>query len=228
MSANRGAGLLAGFVASRPVAPNVQRGYASSDGSATRRFTHFMEFTVHHAILEFIQGDITQIPADAIVNAANSALAGGGGVDGAIHFAGGPSIMAELDQIRGRIGHCPTGDAVVTGAGNLPSKHVIHTVGPIYRDGTRGEAGLLASCYQRSLQLAQEHGAETVSFPLISTGVYGYPIAEAANVAIRIVVERLGQDDCTIKKVIFVLFGTAAYEIHLETARKANLLERTS
>ena len=186
-----------------------------------------MEFTVHHAILEFLQGDITRVPADAMVNAANSELAGGGGVDGAIHSAGGPSIMAELDTIRFEIGHCRTGDAVVTAAGNLPAKHVIHTVGPIYRDGTRGEPGLLASCYRTSLQLAQKHGAETVSFPSISTGVYGYPIGEAAEVAIRTVVDRLGQDDCTIKKVIFVLFGTAAYEIHLETARKANLLERT-
>ena len=148
-------------------------------------------------------------------------------MDGAIHSAGGPSIMAELDTIRSEIGRCRTGDAVVTAAGNLPAKHVIHTVGPIYQDGKRGEPGLLASCYRTSLRLAQQHGAETVSFPSISTGVYGYPIGEAAEVAIRTVVDRLGQDDCTIKKVIFVLFGTAAYEIHLETAREVNLLERT-
>ena len=186
-----------------------------------------MEFTVHHATLEFVEGDITKIPADAIVNAANSALAGGGGVDGAIHRAGGPSIMAELDKIRLEIGRCPTGDAVVTGAGNLPAKYVIHTVGPIYRDGARGEPDRLASCYRTSLQLAQVQGAETVSFPSISTGVYGYPIAEAAQVAIGTVVERLRQHDCTIKKVIFVLFGTPAYQAHLRAAGQAKLPERT-
>ena len=186
-----------------------------------------MEFTVHHATLEFVEGDITKIPADAIVNAANSALAGGGGVDGAIHRAGGPSIMAELDKIRLEIGTCRTGDAVVTAAGNLPAKHVIHTVGPIYRDGTRGEPDRLACCYRTSLRLAQEHGAETVSFPSISTGVYGYPMAEAAQVAIRTVVERLRQHDCAIKRVIFVLFGSAAYEAHLRAAGQAKLLKRT-
>ena len=187
-----------------------------------------MEFTVHHATLELVQGDITQVPADAIVNAANSALVGGGGVDGAIHRVGGPSIMAELDKIRLEIGHCPTGDAVVTGAGKLPATHVIHAVGPIYRDGTRGEPDLLASCYRTSLQLAQAQGAETVSFPSISTGVYGYPIAEAAEVAVRTVVDRLRQHDCAIKRVIFVLFGPPAYEAHLRAAGQAKLLKRTS
>lgn len=186
-----------------------------------------MEFTVHHATLELVQGDITQVPADAIVNAANSGLVGGGGVDGAIHRVGGPSIMAELDQIRLKIGHCPTGDAVVTGAGNLPAKHVIHTVGPVYRDGTRGEPDRLASCYRTSLDLAQAQGAETVSFPSISTGVYGYPIAEAAEVAVRTVVDRLQQPDCTIKRVIFVLFGTPAHGAHLRAAEQANLLKRS-
>lgn len=187
-----------------------------------------MEFTVYNAILEFVEGDITRIPADAIVNAANSALAGGGGVDGAIHRAGGPSIMAELDKIRPKIGRCPTGDAVVTGAGNLPAKHVIHAVGPIYRDGTFGEPDLLASCYRTSLKLAQEHGAETVSFPSISTGVYGYPIADAAEVAIRTVVDRLQQPDCAVTRVTFVLFGTAAYKAHTRAAQQANLPQRTS
>lgn len=187
-----------------------------------------MEFTVHHATLEFVEGDITKIAADAIVNAANSALAGGGGVDGAIHRVGGPSIMAELDKIRLEIGRCPTGDAVVTGAGNLPAKHVIHTVGPVYRDGTRGEPDRLASCYRTSLDLAQAQGAETVSFPSISTGVYGYPIAEAAEVAVRTVVDRLQQPDCTIKKVIFVLFGFQTRDAFLGAARQANLTQRTS
>lgn len=135
--------------------------------------------------------------------------------------------MAELDQIRLKIGHCPTGDAVVTGAGNLPAKHVIHTVGPVYRDGTRGEPDRLASCYRTSLDLAQAQGAETVSFPSISTGVYGYPIAEAAEVAVRTVVDRLQQPDCTIKRVIFVLFGTPAHGAHLRAAEQANLLKRS-
>ena len=182
-----------------------------------------MEFSVHHATLEFVEGDITKIPADAIVNAANSALAGGGGVDGAIHRADGPSIMAELDKIRLEIGRCPAGDAVVTAAGNLPAKYVIHTVGPVYGDGTRGEPDRLACCYRTSLRLAQEHEAETVSFPSISTGVYGYPIADAAEVAIGTVVERLRQHDCTIKRVIFVLFGTPAYEAHVRAASEAKL-----
>ena len=187
-----------------------------------------MEFTVHHATLELVQGDITKVPADAIVNAANSGLVGGGGVDGAIHRVGGPSIMAELDKVRLKIGHCPTGHAVVTGAGKLPAKHVIHAIGPIYRDRTRGEPERLASCYRTSLQLAQAQGAETVSFPSISTGVYGYPIAEAAQVAVRTVVERLRQPDCAIKRAIFVLFGTQAYDAFLGAARQANLPQRSS
>ncbi len=149
-------------------------------------------------------------------------------MDGAIHRVGGPSIMAELDKIRLKIGHCPTGDAVVTGAGKLPAKHIIHAVGPIYRDGTRGEPERLASCYRTSLQLAQARGAETVSFPSISTGVYGYPIAEAAQVAVRTVVERLRQHDCAIKRVIFVLFGTPAYRAHIKAAGQARLSQRTS
>jgi hypothetical protein len=124
-----------------------------------------MEYSVNHSTLRFLQGDITKIPADAIVNAANSQLAGGGGVDGAIHWAGGPAIMAELDQIRSRIGRCPAGDAVVTGAGRLPAKYVIHAVGPIDHDGHHGEPEALASCYRRSLELAAENGARNVTFP---------------------------------------------------------------
>src|SRR5215468_3248947 len=114
------------------------------------------------------RGDITRIPVDAIVNAANSALAGGGGVDGAIHRAGGPSLMQELDVIRERAGGCPTGSAVVTGAGKLPAKFVFHAVGPVYRDGRHGEPDLLASCYRKCLELAEERKAGTISFPAIS------------------------------------------------------------
>src|SRR5579875_2988310 len=133
--------------------------------------------------LQLLKGDITRIAVDAIVNAANSQLAGGGGVDGAIHRAGGPEIMRELDAIRNRIGHCETGCAVVTGAGKLPAKYVFHAVGPRYRDGKHGEAELLKSCYETCLRLAEERDVKTISFPSISTGIYGYPIEEAAAIA---------------------------------------------
>src|SRR6266545_3555894 len=130
-------------------------------------------------------GDITRVPVDAIVNAANSALAGGGGVDGAIHRAGGPEIMAELDRIRPSIGgRCPTGSAVATAAGLLPARWVFHAVGPVYRDGRHGEPGLLASCYRACLRLAQERSVRRISFPAIGTGVYGYPMEDAARVAL--------------------------------------------
>ncbi len=178
------------------------------------------EFTVGQAKLALVEGDITKLPVDAMVNAANSRLAGGGGVDGAIHRAGGPSIMAELDKIRASIGQCPAGDAVITSAGKLPAKYVIHTVGPVYRDGKHGEPEKLASCYATSLRLAQEHGARTVSFPSISTGVYGYPMEDAARIAIDRVGGRLRQSDCTIERVTFVLFGKAAFDTHLEVARR--------
>src|SRR5712671_3470659 len=124
--------------------------------------------------LKLVVGDITRQAADAIVNAANSSLAGGGGVDGAIHRAGGPTIMRELDEIRARSGGCPTGSAVVTTAGSLPAQYVFHAVGPIYRDGKHGEPALLESCYRTCLDLAEERAVQTISFPAISTGVYGY------------------------------------------------------
>ena len=158
------------------------------------------------------EGDITRIAVDAIVNAANSALAGGGGVDGAIHRAGGPSIMRELDAFEG----CPTGSAVATGAGRLPAKYVFHAVGPVYRDGRHGEAELLAGCYRKCLDLAVQRGVRTISFPAISTGVYGYPQREAAEIAIREVRRHLERADTTVERVVFVLFGTAAYEVYRE------------
>src|SRR2546427_4159629 len=155
--------------------------------------------------LAIVQGDITRIPADAIVNAANSALAGGGGVDGAIHRAGGSSIMRELDAIRKEIGRCPTGSAVVTGAGNLPAKFVFHAVGPVYRDGKHGEPELLASCYRKCLELAEERAVEKISFPSISTGAYGYPMAEAAAIAVGEAKKHLGKEDTRVTEAIFVL-----------------------
>jgi O-acetyl-ADP-ribose deacetylase len=160
------------------------------------------------------EGDITRVPADAIVNAANSGLAGGGGVDGAIHRAGGPEIMRELDVIRREIGHCPAGNAVATSAGRLPAKYVFHAVGPVYRDGKHGESELLASCYRRCLAMAEERGLRVVSFPAISTGVYGYPIEEAARIAIREAMAHLGKPDSTVHEIIFVLYNREAYDTH--------------
>lgn len=162
------------------------------------------------------EGDITRVAADAIVNAANSALAGGGGVDGAIHRAGGPQIMRELRQFGG----CPTGSAVATGAGGLPANYVFHAVGPVYRDGRHGEPELLASCYRKCLEMAEERDVRTISFPAISTGVYGYPLEEAAEIAIREVTAHLEKPEAKIQQVIFVLFGRQAYEVY------ANILDR--
>jgi O-acetyl-ADP-ribose deacetylase len=166
------------------------------------------------AELVALQGDITQVAAGAIVNAANSALAGGGGVDGAIHRAGGPEIMRELDEIRRRIGRCPTGDAVATGAGRLPAQYVFHAVGPVYRDGQHGEPELLARCYRKCMELAEERQVKSISFPAISTGVYGYPLRAAAEIAVREVMARLNDPACTVGKVIFVLFGKEAYDTY--------------
>ena len=133
--------------------------------------------------IKLVQGDITRVEADAIVNAANSSLLGGGGVDGAIHRAGGPEILAECQKIRARQGGCQTGQAVITTAGKLPASKVIHTVGPVWRGGQNGEAQLLGLCYWNSLTLADQYHLSTIAFPGISTGIYGYPKQEAAQVA---------------------------------------------
>lgn len=156
-------------------------------------------------VIEVIRGDITKIRVDAIVNAANSSLLGGGGVDGAIHRAGGPVILEECRLIAARQGGCRTGEAVITGAGRLPAQHVIHTVGPVWRGGDSGEAKKLADCYVNSLKLAVENGCRSVAFPNISTGVYGYPKKEAAEIAFRSVIDFLSQTD-EIDKIIFVCF----------------------
>ena len=160
--------------------------------------------------LRLKQGDITRVQADAIVNAANSRLAGGGGVDGAIHHAAGPSVMAELDEIRAKIGHCPTGKAVLTEAGCLKAQYIIHAVGPVYRGGGEGEAELLASCYRESLRMADQHGLRSIAFPAISTGIYGYPVDEAAQIALRETTVFLKQPG-SVEDVLFVLFGEAAF-----------------
>jgi O-acetyl-ADP-ribose deacetylase (regulator of RNase III) len=180
------------------------------------------ELAVGAARIRLVTGDITHVPADAMVNAANSRLAGGGGVDGAIHRAGGPSIMEELERIR-PAGGCPTGKAVVTTAGRLPAKWVIHAVGPVWRGGARRESELLASAYRASLKLACERGAKIVTSPSISTGVYGYPVDKAAVVALRAVVEFLAAGSGSIKEIIFVLFDRdtfAAYETALLSFRE--------
>lgn len=179
-----------------------------------------VDLQVGDATLSFVEGDITRISADAVVSAANSRLIGGGGVDGAIHRAGGPSIMRELDAMRPTIGRCETGQAVVTGAGNLPARWVIHAVGPVYRGGKHGEPDLLASCYRVSMQLAAERGARTIAFPSISTGVYGYPVVEAAAIAVGIVAEELRRPGCVIEQVTFVLFGVKAFRIHTKAAER--------
>ena len=152
--------------------------------------------------LELVLGDITTFPVEAIVNAANSRLAGGGGVDGAIHRAGGPEIMKACRKIGG----CPTGEAVATPAGALPAKWVIHTVGPVYRDGRHGEAELLAAAYRNSLRLSRELGATSISFPSLSTGAYHYPLDEAASIALSTVREELSQESGSLERVLFVLF----------------------
>src|SRR5438067_1157337 len=158
-------------------------------------------------ILKLVVGDITRVAADAIVNAATSALAGGGGVDGAIHRAGGPSIMRELDVIRARAGGCPTRSAVSTGAGLLAAQFVFHAVGPVYRDGRRGEPELLASCYRTCLALAEQHAIETIAFPSISTGAYGYPIRDAAQIALRETTRHLRLEKSVVSQVVFLLFS---------------------
>jgi O-acetyl-ADP-ribose deacetylase (regulator of RNase III) len=135
--------------------------------------------------LRIVQGDITKLATAAIVNAANSSLLGGGGVDGAIHRAAGPQLLAECQRIRARQGGCKTGEAVITTGGRLPAAHVIHTVGPVWNGGHKGEPDLLASCYRNSLRLALENKLASVAFPGISTGIYGYPKAEAAAIAVR-------------------------------------------
>ncbi len=168
--------------------------------------------------LQLLKGDITEVAVDAIVNAANSALAGGGGVDGAIHRAGGPEIMQELDEIRKRIGHCETGNAVVTGAGKLPAKYVFHAVGPRYRDGHHGEPGLLASCYSTCLKLAAEHDLKSISFPSISTGIYGYPIEEAAEVSLRVTAEWLREHSGPVRVVKFVQFSDHDHDVYRRCA----------
>jgi len=164
------------------------------------------------AKLEAVKADITKLAVDAIVNAANTSLLGGGGVDGAIHRAAGPELLAECRAIGG----CPAGEARITRGYRLPAKYVIHTVGPVYRDGRHDEAQLLASCYRNSLRLAVENGVRTIAFPAISCGIYGYPIEEAAEIAVRETAVAAG-----IERIIFACFGDHVYRAYERTLARS-------
>lgn len=178
-------------------------------------------------LITLAQSDITQLPFDAIVNAANSSLLGGGGVDGAIHRAGGPQILAECRVIRDRQGGCAVGEAVITSGGQLPARFVIHTVGPVFRANDPRVPALLANCYVNSLRLAVENGLKTVAFPNISAGVYGYPKAAAASVAIRAVQDFLSADE-TLEEVCFVCFDGENYALYREVLSPAGEVGRGS
>jgi len=168
---------------------------------------------VNATTLELIKGDITHQHVDAIVNAANSSLMGGGGVDGAIHRAGGSAILEGCRAIVARQGGCKTGEAVITVGGRLPAKHVIHTVGPVWNGGGAGEEMLLGNAYRNSLQVAVDNGLKSIAFPSISTGIYGYPLGRAAAVALRTVIEFLRKDD-RLEEVRFVLYSDKDLEVY--------------
>ena len=163
--------------------------------------------------------DITKEDTDAIVNAANSSLMGGGGVDGAIHRGGGPAILEECKLIVKKIGRLPPGKAVITTAGRLPAQHVIHSVGPVYRDGKRGEAETLASCYRESVRVAEDHALKSIAFPSISTGAYGYPVEEAADIAVSTVIAAL-RSTKHLTTIRFILFDNSTLNAYVTAAKK--------
>jgi O-acetyl-ADP-ribose deacetylase (regulator of RNase III) len=179
------------------------------------------EFKIGAATVRFIQGDITDMATDAIVNAANSTLMGGGGVDGAIHRKGGPKILEECKRIRAEqwLEGLPTGKAVITSGGNLKAKHVIHTVGPIWRGGNEGEAELLKEAYTNSLRLAVLNKLKTIAFPSISTGAYGYPVQKASRVAVRAIKAFLEAED-NLDEVFIVLFSEHDLKVYVEVAEE--------
>ena len=181
---------------------------------------HVSGIKINDTTLSIIQGDITVQKTDAIVNAANSGLMGGGGVDGAIHRAGGPAILEECKQLVKKQGRLPTGKAVITTGGDLPARYVIHTVGPVWNGGNDGEPELLASAYRESLALAADHNLESVSFPSISTGVYGYPVEKASSIAISAVKDFLKNGETSIKDIVFVLFDAHTYSAYAQQLDK--------
>ncbi len=174
-----------------------------------------MEITAGNTVLSLVKGDITLEQTDAIVNAANSRLAGGGGVDGAIHRAGGPTITEEC----GKIGGCPTGSAVITSGGNLKARYIIHAVGPVYHDGKHGEDRLLSGAYHTSLELAVNHKLKSIAFPAISTGIYGYPIDQAAEVALTTVLDFV-KTNKGLSLVRFVLFSDSDLKVYESTLKR--------
>ena len=173
-----------------------------------------MNRIINKTKLSLLQGDITKQSTDAIVNAANSGLMGGGGVDGAIHRSGGTAILEECKQIVSRIGRLPTGEAVITTGGNLKARHVIHTVGPVWHGGNRSEPDLLASSYRNSLGIAVANSLKTVAFPSISTGAFGYPVILAAAVALETVIDFLREVE-SLDEVVFILFDDATYQRYI-------------
>ncbi len=174
-----------------------------------------MEYEFKGRSIEVVRGDITKVATDAIVNAANEGLRGGGGVDGAIHRAGGPAIMEECRKI----GCCPTGTAVITTAGNLPAKYVIHTVGPIWRGGGHREPDLLRSAYESSLNLARDRGVKSIAFPSISTGVYGFPIEKACPIAVGASLDHL-KGQTPLEKIMFVLFSEHDHDVYVSEVKE--------
>ena len=174
-----------------------------------------MQVRIKNSVIELVEGDITKQAVDAIVNAANTSLRGGGGVDGAIHRAGGPAILEECKKIGG----CPTGEAVITTGGNLPAQHVIHTVGPVWHNGSQKEPELLCNVYKNSLLQAESNNLASIAFPSISTGAYRFPIDQASRIALSTIIEHL-KGKPTIKTARFVLFGKTAFEAYNNTLQK--------
>jgi O-acetyl-ADP-ribose deacetylase (regulator of RNase III) len=175
-----------------------------------------MKMRIHHATLECVQGDITEQDTDVIVNAANESLIGGGGVDGAIRRAAGPAVELELEKIRQEMGGCPTGTAVLTSGGKLKARWIVHTVGPIWANGEQNEAQQLSSAYRESLKLAEAQGAKSISFPAISTGVYGYPVEQASRIAGQSIIDYL-KGKTKLNLVRLVLFDSNTKDVFART-----------